>query len=205
MDGLKKIAAIFALIVVVIAFTGPAMAQYGGRMAQPYQGGGQQAGMQQPGMQQGGMQQGQMGQGQQGGMQESDKDLMATMDNETSAIMFASAVRAAGYDQMLSQQEGPFMVFAPTDKALQKAGVTDIDTLAADNTALKSLVENNIVSKMAQPEQGSDTIAMTSIGGSSINAKKSGGGITVNGFKVVKVMNANNGILVITDGIVGMK
>lgn len=189
--------AVFALVVVVMAFIAPAMAQsYGGQMAQPaYQGGSQQGQMGQAG-------QGQAGQGQQGGLTESKKDLMQTLQDTQDASVFAAAVRAAGYDQTLSQNEGPFMVFAPSDSALQNAG---IDISSMDQNTAKSLVESCIVSKVTEPQQGSDTLTMTSISGQQISAKKSNNGITVNGIKVSNVVKADNGMLVVTDGIVGIK
>ncbi len=206
MDGLRKVAAVFALTVVVLAFIGPAMAQqYGGGMAQPaYQQG--QMGQYPQGYQQGQTgqyQQGQMGQGQQGGLRETNKDLMQTLQDTQDASIFAAAVRAAGYDQTLSQQEGPYMVFAPSDKAFQKAGITDASALS--DTDMKSLVESCIVSKVTEPAQGSDSFTMTTIGGQKLTAKKSGSGIAVNGVKVVNVMKADNGMLIITDDFVGMK
>ncbi|BAI62256.1 hypothetical protein MCP_2184 [Methanocella paludicola SANAE] len=204
MDGLRKVAAVFALMVVVLAFIGPAMAQqYGGRMAQPAYQGTQQGQMGQGQMGQGQMGQGQMGQGQQGGLKETNKDLMQTIQETRDVSIFAAAVRAAGYDQKLSQEEGPFMIFAPSDKALNKAGLTDASALS--DTDAKSLVESCIVSQMTEPEQGSESFTVTTIGGQTITAKKSSSGITVNGIKVVNVMKADNGMLIVTDGIVGMK
>jgi len=203
MDGLRKVAAVFALAVVVLAFIAPAMAQqYGGGMAQPaYQQG--QAGQYPQGYQQGQAGQYQQGQGEQGGLRETNKDLMQTLQDTQDMSIFAAAVKATGYDQMLSQQEGPYMVFAPSDKAFQKAGITDVSALSDAN--MKSLVESCIVSKVTEPMQGSDSFTTTTIGGQKITAKKSGSGIAVNGVKVVNVMKADNGMLIITDDIVGMK
>lgn len=195
MDGLKKLMAIFAIIVVIAAFTTPALAQsYGGGMARPQAGGGQQT------------------MPQQGGLPESNKDLMATMEGMSDISMFTAAVKAAGYDQMLgqgqqgvSEQQGPIMVFAPTDKALQKdMGISDVNALVSDPGMAKSLVENCIVSNVKEPQQGSDTVTMTTIGGMQVTAKKSDTGITVNGVKVINAVLANNGMLAVTDGVVGM-
>lgn len=187
--------AIFAIIVVIAAFTTPALAQsYGGGMARPQAGGGQQT------------------MPQQGGLPESNKDLMATMEGMSDISMFTAAVKAAGYDQMLgqgqqgeSEQPRPYMVFAPTDKALQKdMGISDVNALVSDPGMAKSLVENCIVSNVKEPQQGSDTVTMTTIGGMQVTAKKSDTGITVNGVKVINAVLANNGMLAVTDGVVGM-
>ncbi len=176
------------------------MAQmYGGRMTQTqaggYQGGGQQA-MPQQG-----------GQGQQGGLPQSNKDLMATMEGRSDISMFTAAVKAAGYDRMLSQQaqgQNPYMVFAPTDKALQRdMGFTDVNALMSDANAVKGLVENCIASNVNEPAEGSNTITMTTLGGMQLTAMKSRNGITVNGINVVDAVMATNGLLAVTDGVVG--
>ena len=202
MDGLRKVVAVFAFMVVVMAFIAPAMAQsYGGGYTQPaYQGSTQPA--YQGGAQQGQAGQAEQGQGQQGGLKASNKDIMQTIDETQGASIFAAAVKAAGYDQTLSQQEGPYMVFAPSDKAFQDAGITDVSSL--DDSTVKNIVENCIVSKVTEPQQGSDSFAMTSMSGQKINAKKTSNGIMVNGIKVSNVVKADNGMLIITDGIVGM-
>jgi uncharacterized surface protein with fasciclin (FAS1) repeats len=197
MDGIKKIVAVFAIIMLVIAFTAPTMAQtYGGRMAQPQAGGYQRGG-----------QQAMPQRGQQGGLPQSNKDLMATMESRSDISMFTAAVKAAGYDQMLGQQvqsQNPYMVFAPTDEALQRdMGVTDVNALVSDANAVKSLVENCIVSNVNEPQEGSNTITMTTMGGMQLTATKSSSGITVNGIKVVDAVMATNGLLAVTDGVVG--
>jgi uncharacterized surface protein with fasciclin (FAS1) repeats len=208
MDGIKKVVVFFAIIMLVIAFTAPVMAQmYGGRMAQP-QAGEQQAMPQQEGQELQAMPQ-QGGQGQQGGVPQSDKDLMATMEGRSDISMFTAAVKAAGYDQMLSQQsqdQNPYMVFAPTDESLQRdMGIADADALVSDTNSVKNLVENCIVTNVKQPAEGSKALTMTTVGGMKLTAMKSDKGITVNGIKVVEPAMATNGLLAVTDGVVGMK
>lgn len=203
MDGSRKIVAVFAFMAVVLAVAAPAMAQsYGSGYAQPASQGTQPADQS---VQQGQADQTQAAQGQQsrpGDLKETNKDLMQTIDNTQDVSMFAAAVKAAGYDQTLGQKEGPYMVFAPSDRAMQNAGITDINSM--DQDSLKSLVEGCIVSKVTEPKQGSDTIKMTSMSGMPINAKKTSNGIMVNGIKVSSVLKADNGILAVTDGVVGM-
>jgi uncharacterized surface protein with fasciclin (FAS1) repeats len=190
MDRTKKIVAVFAVMALVIAFTAPAMAQtYGGQQAMPRQGG-QQAMPQQ---------------GQQGGLPQSNKDLMATMETTPQASLFAAAVKAAGYDTMLGQQgQAQYMVFAPTDKALKRdMGITDASALESDPSMARSLVENCIISQVTEPQQGSNTMTMTTLGGKQITATKSSSGIIVDGINVVDAVMATNGMLAMTDGVVG--
>ncbi len=197
MDGIKKIVAIFAIFMLVAALAAPVMAQVGGgRMAQP-QAGGQRA--MPP----------RAGQGQQGGGQQPSMDLMATMEGRSDISMFTAAVKAVGYDRILGRQaqaQGQYMVFAPTDQALQRdMGITDVNALVSDTNAAKNLVDNSIVAEVKEPPQGSDSITMTTIGGTELTAMKSNAGITVNDIKISDVVMAANGVLAVTDGVVGME
>jgi len=196
MDGLKKTVAVFAIIMLVIAFAAPAMAQmYGGRMAQPQAGGYQRGG-----------QQAMPPQGGQGNIPQSNKDLMATMEDRSDISIFTAAVKTAGYDRMLSQsQQNPYMVFAPSDQALQKdLGANGVNALYTDPNAVKNLVESCIVSNVNEPQQGSKTLTMTTLGGTQLIATKSDTGITVNGVRIIDAVMATNGLLTVTDGVVGM-
>jgi uncharacterized surface protein with fasciclin (FAS1) repeats len=119
--------------------------------------------------------------------------------------LFAAAVKASGNDRILSENEGPLMVFAPNDKAIEKdTGISDADSLTSDAKAIKAVVDNCIVSKVTEPSQGSESFAVATMGGKSLTLKKTKTGITVNGKKVVNVIKAENGMLIVTDGIVGM-
>jgi len=193
MDGLKNLVTILALLLVVVAVSAPSMAQsYAGQM-NPQQG-------------MGGAQQPQQGQAGQGGMPQSNKNLADTISGMPKISMFAAAVKAGAYDDMLTGQ-GPYMVFAPTDDAVQNVmGITDVNTLTNDKNAVTGLVEDSIVYQVNQQQgQQSNTGQMTmkTLSGKTITASKSNGKITVNGVKVLYATKTTNGILVITDGLVG--
>ncbi len=203
---MKKLLAILALMLVIMAFAAPVMAQsYGGRMAQPYggyQGGqqyGQQYGQQQPQQQ---MPPAQADQGGQGGMKESKKDAIDTAAGMPDLSVFVAAAKASGYDQKLKSQ-GPFMVFAPTNEALQRdASINDSASIANDPDMAKNLVENCIVADVKEPAEGSNEMTMTTLGGKILTATKSDSGITVNDVKVLYPIKVTNGIVAVTDGIV---
>ena len=116
--------------------------------------------------------------------------------------VFVAAAKASGYDQKLKGQ-GPFMVFAPTNKALQRdASINNTAAIVNDPDMAKNLVENCIVSDVKEPAQGSDEMTMTTLGGKILTATKSSGSITVNDVRVLYPIKATNGILAMTDGIV---
>lgn len=179
MDGLKKVLALLALIVLVAAFSAPVMAQVQGirgaqQAAQPV--------------------------GQQG--QAPTKDLVATIDSMPGISLFNAALKATGDDQAI-KGSGPYMVFAPTDEAIQRdLGISSADALAANPDAVKNVVEGSIVTSMNVPSQESSQVTLTSINGKQITAQKSGNQIMVDGVKSVNAIPATNGIVVVTDGIV---
>lgn len=175
--------AMLALMVLVVAFAAPVMAQTGA--------------MQQSGQQ---MQQRQ-GQGQ-GQGQSPSQDLLATIDSTQDISIFAAALKAAGDDRMLTGQ-GPYMVFAPSDKALQRdLGIESAQDLQGNDQAVKDVVDGSIVTAVKVPSQEQKSVTLTAVNGKKLVASKSGGGIVVNDIKSVDTVPASNGILVITDGIV---
>ena len=195
MDGSKRLLTILALLIVVVAVTAPSMAQsYGGQMN--------------PAQSTGGVMQTQQGQAGQSGMQQSSKNLADTLSTMPKLSMFAAAVKAGGYDDVLSGQ-GPYMVFAPTDDAIQSAlGISDANALTNDQNAVTGLCEDSIVYQVNQ-QQGQQSQAnpsqmtMKTLSGKTVTADKSNGKITVNGVHVLYVTKATNGMLVVTDGLVG--
>lgn len=181
MVGYKKLMAMLALMVLVVAFAAPVMAQTGAMQGQP-------------------MQQGQ-GQGQ-AQAQAQAQDLMTTIDSTQDISIFSAALKAAGDDKMLSGQ-GPYMVFAPSDKALQRdLGIESAQDLQGNDQAVKDVVDGSIVTAVKVPGQEQSSVTLTAINGKKLVASKAAGGITVNGIKSVDTVPASNGILVVTDGIV---
>lgn len=187
MDGLKKVAAILALMLVA-ALAASALARSDDESSWQQQSTGFQGafGMQQTG-------------------QAPTKDILATARDMPEISMFLAAVKATGYDQAL-QGEGPVIVFAPTDQAIRRdMAVTDANSLISDPDAARDLIESNVVTDIGQPPPEETTqISFTSANGKDITAVKSDSRIMVNDIPVVRAVEAKNGILIVTDGIVGM-
>ena len=179
MDGLKRLVTILVLLFVVVGVSASALAQSTG-----------------------GAQQAQQGQAGQGGMQQTNKNLADTISGMPKISMFDAAVKAGGYDDMLSGQ-GTYIVFAPTDDSIQRDyGISDISSLGNDQ--IDNIVQNCIANPGQQGQQQSNSgqMTLTTLGGKTITATKSNGKITVNGVHVVYATKATNGMLVITDGLV---
>lgn len=198
MDGLKRLVTILVLLFVVAAPAAALAQSYGGQMnpqSNAYQGGAQQA------------QQGQTGQAGQGNIPQTNKNLADSISSMPKISMFAAAVKAGGYDDLLSSQ-GPYMVFAPTDDSLQSAtGITDVNSLTSDQTIVSSLAEDCIVNQVnqqqgQQSQANSGQLSMTTLSGKTITATKANGKITANGVHIVYATKATNGMLIITDGLV---
>lgn len=190
MDGLRKIVAILAFVMVLSAVAAPAMAQgssstMGGQGSQSMQTG--QAQQAQP----------QQAQAQQG--QAASEDLMTIIENNPDLSAYAAALKAAGHDEKLSGAES-YMVFAPTDDAIKRdLGYTSATTLSS---AGKYMLEGTIVQNPKPPSEGGKQAMLTSINGKRIDVVKSDSQVMANGVKIVSVTPATNGVLVITDGVV---
>jgi uncharacterized surface protein with fasciclin (FAS1) repeats len=179
MDGLKRLVTILVLLFVVVGVSASALAQSSD-----------------------GARQAQQGQAGQGGMQQTNKNLADTISNMPKISMFDAAIKAGGYDDMLSGQ-GTYIVFAPTDDSIQRDyGISDVSSL--NNDQIDNIVQNCIASpgQQGQQQANSGQLTLTTLGGKTITATKSNGKITVNGVHVVYATKATNGMLVITDGLV---
>ncbi len=92
------------------------------------------------------------------------------------------------------------MVFAPTDKAIQRdLGHTNSTALSS---AGKYLLEGTIVQNPQAPSEGSKQAVLTAINGERIDVVKSDNQPMANDVKMTNVIPATNGILVVTDGVV---
>lgn len=131
------------------------------------------------------------------------KDLMATLESIPQLSLFTVALKARGYDEKL-RGPGNYLVFAPSDKAVQRdLSVKDARSLVNDKDLVRGLVENCIVYQPAGQQRDNNEKALTALSGKQIMMLKSKSGITANGADVLNYVSAGNGILIVTDGAVG--
>ena len=80
-----------------------------------------------------------------------EHDILTTAEGSNRLGVFVDFMRAAGLNRVLLG-DGPFTVFAPTDRAFSKLSVRDRDALLADHGRLGRVMRGHVVSgSMARP------------------------------------------------------
>jgi len=126
------------------------------------------------------------------------KDIVATAVEAGGFTTLAAALTQAGLVDAL-QGEGPFTVFAPTDEAFAAVPKETLDALLADKEALTSVLTYHVVSgNVASGDITPGPIA--TLAGPTLELALAGGGVTVNGAKVVAAdVAASNGVIHVID------
>lgn len=112
------------------------------------------------------------------------------------------AVQAAGLNETLSS-EGPFTVFAPTDEAFAALPEGTLDSLLADEEALRAVLTYHVVSGeyMAADVVGMDSV--TTEQGEDINITVNDGQVMVNDANVTQTdIQASNGVIHVIDKVI---
>lgn len=105
-----------------------------------------------------------------------------------------TAIQAAGLVDTL-KGPGPFTVFAPTDAAFAKVPKAQLDALLADKAKLTKVLTYHVVSGAIMAKDIKPGMVKT-VEGSDVTLATSGGGVTVNGAKVVAAdVKASNGVI----------
>lgn len=105
-----------------------------------------------------------------------------------------TAIQAAGLVDTL-KGPGPFTVFAPTDAAFAKVPKAQLDALLADKAKLTKVLTYHVVSGTVMAKDIKPGMVKT-LEGSDVTLATSGGGVTVNGAKVVAAdVKASNGVI----------
>ena len=82
-----------------------------------------------------------------------DHDILTTAEGSRRLGVFVDYMRAAGMGALLLGQ-GPFTVFAPTERAFQKLSVRDRDALLADPRRLTRCVTSTTTVMTAMRREG---------------------------------------------------
>jgi uncharacterized surface protein with fasciclin (FAS1) repeats len=109
---------------------------------------------------------------------------------------FGRAIQATGLAAMLGGN-GPFTVFAPTDKAFAKMPSADLDALLENTTELTRVLSYHVVrDRVKAPRAGSPNSLTTATGTNLEISRADGGGFTVNEARILKTnIRASNGVI----------
>jgi uncharacterized surface protein with fasciclin (FAS1) repeats len=104
-------------------------------------------------------------------------------------------VQSAGLAKTLSG-DGPFTVFAPTDRAFRKVPTRTLRELGKDKAALRRVLVYHAVSGSYEAAELVQMRSVPSLAGPRLHVRKRGGIVRVSGGKVVQAdVAASNGVI----------
>lgn len=112
-----------------------------------------------------------------------------------------AAVDAAGLAKTLDT-DGPFTVFAPTDKAFEALPEGTLDALLADKDALKNVLLYHVVKGQVMAADVVKIDSATMLNGETAPVKVGKDTVTIAGVKVVKTdIKTSNGVIHVIDAV----
>jgi hypothetical protein len=188
MDGLRKIVAVLTLSAIVLAFAAPALALMQTRgmpMASPTM---------MPGRMQGGMMM---------PMEQSDKDMMATLTDTKDTSMAASIMKTSGLEGV-TMPEGMYTLFVASDTALKSTSPDVMDRMREklkDRQMAVDFVKGHMISGMVMPDEMTDGKTLTMMNGKTMTVRKMDGRMMVDDANIIKAVKTSNGVIYVMDKI----
>lgn len=131
----------------------------------------------------------------------SAKDIVDTAVAAGQFNTLAAALQAAGLVDTL-KGTGPFTVFAPTDAAFAKIPKADLDALLKDKAKLASVLTYHVVPGRLMAKDVKPG-AVTTVQGSPVTVRTSGGKVMVDNAAVTKTdIAADNGVIHVIDSVI---
>jgi uncharacterized surface protein with fasciclin (FAS1) repeats len=130
-----------------------------------------------------------------------EKDIVDTAIAAEQFETLVTAVKAAELVEVL-KGEGPFTVFAPTDKAFKRVPKEKLESLLRDKTALQAVLKYHIVpGKVMAADVVQLKSAKTALG-KPVKIAVKDRDVTINGAKVVKTdIECTNGVIHVIDAV----
>jgi uncharacterized surface protein with fasciclin (FAS1) repeats len=128
-------------------------------------------------------------------------DIVQTAVSAGQFQTLVAAVKAAGLAETL-EGKGPFTVFAPTDEAFQKLPPGTVESLLKpeNKEKLRAILLYHVVPGRLDAAKVSHMTSAKTAQGSDLQFAASGGGVTVDGARVVKAdIAATNGEIHVID------
>jgi len=129
-----------------------------------------------------------------------DHDILTTAEGSNRLGVFVDFMRAADLSTLLLG-EGPFTVFAPTDRAFSKMSLRDRDALLADRRRLGQVMRGHVVAGAVAAPTATGT-SVTTIAGTTLFLTSTDGTFHVAGARLVQTsIPASNGIIHAIDSV----
>jgi uncharacterized surface protein with fasciclin (FAS1) repeats len=123
-----------------------------------------------------------------------DHDILTTAEGSRRLGIFVDYARAAGLTGLLLEQ-GPFTVFAPTERAFLKLSVRDRDALLADPRRLTRVMRGHVIPGLV-PSMSEALAPLTTLDGERLVITSYAGSFRVGNARIVQAnIPASNGIL----------
>ena len=123
-----------------------------------------------------------------------DHDILTTAEGSRRLGIFVDYMRAAGLAGMLLEQ-GPFTVFAPTERGFLKLSVRDRDALLADPRRLTRVMRGHMIAGLV-PTLNDTSGPLTTIDGEKLLITSYAGSFRVGNARIVQAnIPASNGII----------
>lgn len=133
---------------------------------------------------------------------EADKDIVDTAIAAGQFKTLVAAVKAAGLVDTL-KGEGPFTVFAPTDKAFAMIPKETLEALLKDKEALTALLTYHVVSGKVMAADVVKLDTAKTVQGKPITIVAKDGKVTINGVNVIKTdIVCKNGVIHVIDAVI---
>ncbi len=134
--------------------------------------------------------------------EEAAKDIVDTAVAAGDFGTLVTAVKAAGLVETL-KGEGPFTVFAPTDKAFAAVPKEKLEALLADKAALTSVLTYHVVPGKVLAADVVKLKSAKTVQGQSVKIKVEGSTVMVDNAKVVKTdIVCKNGVIHVIDAVI---
>jgi len=122
------------------------------------------------------------------------KNIVDTMTDADQFTTLAAGLKAAGLSNMLSNN-GPFTVFAPTNRAFEKLPKGALDALLKDSAKLKAVLNYHVIEGRVTVRDMKSGDVMT-LQGSPLTAVVASSDVRVNGAHVKRAdLAATNGVV----------
>ncbi len=132
-------------------------------------------------------------------IQADDNSIVKIAKDAGNFSTLTQALQAADLVEILDEQ-GPFTVFAPTDKAFEQLPEGTLESLINDKEALKEILLYHVVKGSVTAEDIVKYEKAKSLSGSLINIKTSDSSVKLNDSNVISTdIKASNGIIHVID------
>lgn len=139
-------------------------------------------------------------------MGQGKKDIVDIAVGTKGFSKLVAAVKAAGLVETL-KGEGPFTVFAPTDKAFEALGEDTLKAVLADKEKLKAILTYHVIAGkvVAKDAMGlaKDGKSAKTVNGAEIKLSLDGKNLMINDAKVIKAnVMGSNGVIHVIDKVI---